>query len=73
MAKRTLGNPQFWGGWAIFESDIGNQCIPKNDIKPDHTLSMECPCEPYVGEEGQVLHNANDGREEYEEGRRKPH
>ncbi len=50
-------------------------CVPLDDTHP-HTLDDEgsCWCEPVYDEDYSIyVHNSADGREDYEEGRRKPH
>lgn len=46
---------------------------PTNDIR-EHILSLDCPCQPVLDEEDNiVIHNSFDGREAYERGDRKHH
>lgn len=46
---------------------------PLDDIK-EHTWGMTCACCPEFDEEDEILlHHAFDGREDYEEGRRRYH
>lgn len=46
--------------------------VPINDLK-EHVLTINCWCNPEEQEEGVLVHNAADGREDYENGKRKPH
>lgn len=61
------------------EHDCGSQgpfhCVPIDDLR-EHTLDDNgtCWCEPEHDEYYDLfIHNSADGREDYEEGRRKPH
>lgn len=47
--------------------------VPIADLR-DHELSLDCWCKPYVDEEEEslIIHNALDGREDFELGIRKP-
>jgi hypothetical protein len=46
--------------------------VPLSDTR-EHEVSINCWCSPEYDEEfDQVLHNAADGREDFEEGKRKP-
>ena len=45
---------------------------PLHDLR-DHTLTETCWCKPVINEDGIVVHNSMDGREDYEEGRRWRH
>lgn len=55
------------GAW----EDMPSEVHPLNDLKP-HILGgrQPCWCKP-VDDEGTIVHNALDGREAFEEGRRK--
>lgn len=50
-------------------------CLPIDDFR-EHTLDDKgkCWCRPIYDEDCNIyIHNSMDGREDYEEGRRKPH
>lgn len=73
--------------WLLVEYDFGSdgvvsQCLPKDDIKThDEHLQFHkydkgkyrssCWCEAKVNEDGLVVHNSADGREQFEESERK--
>jgi hypothetical protein len=48
--------------------------IPIDDLA-DHDIGdkVTCFCDPQVDEDGLYIHNSFDGREDYEEGKRKHH
>jgi hypothetical protein len=45
-------------------------CYPLNDLHPHRSTDEHCPCNPFW-DEGVLVHNAFDGRELIEDGRRK--
>lgn len=45
--------------------------IPTNDLR-EHSTDSTCWCRPEEHEDGLIVHNAMDGREQYETGIRKP-
>lgn len=54
-------------GWAVLEDHYGVvHVIPTHDDK--NHLHAQCPCEPVVDTEGAMVHNAFDGRVQYENG-----
>ena len=57
--------------WEVWErGDTGQRhVIPQDDLKP-HDLINYCWCNP-VDDEGIIVHNSMDKREEYERGERK--
>jgi hypothetical protein len=56
------------------ECDDNAHIIPLDDLYP-HKLSKDCWCHPQEDDEHPELlvHQAADGRLDYEEGRRRPH
>lgn len=46
--------------------------VPCNDLREHDTDGEECWCCPRL-EDGVVIHNSADGREAYEDGRRRRH
>lgn len=48
-------------GWLVFETTIGVQVLPINDIAA-HSLHDLCPCHPRW-EAGVLIHSSHDGRE----------
>lgn len=52
-------------GWAVFEGGI---VAPVNDLRDHELANQDCWCRPRL-EEGIIIHNSMDRREEYEEGR----
>lgn len=47
--------------------------FPVNDLQPHETDGGICWCHPLIDlDEGMIIHNAMDGREQYETGERKP-
>lgn len=55
--------------WKAWETDTLPHVMPINDLR-DHTLSTDCWCRPF-SDEGVIVHNSMDRREEYERGERK--
>jgi hypothetical protein len=55
------------GGWQL----EGQHVTPRNDVR-EHVLSLRCDCQPTrdVLAPEVIIHNAFDGREAYEEGRK---
>ena len=49
-----------------------SQLHPINDIRPHVVDGNECWCGAESNEDGTIVHNAADGREQYERGERKP-
>jgi hypothetical protein len=60
--------------WMAEECDGHAHCIPLEDTYP-HKLGADCWCQPVEDEDNPflLLHNAHDGRVDYEEGWREPH
>lgn len=57
--------------WAVIpEADGPYHVIPIWDMR-NHTVSEACWCRPQRNEEGTLVHNSMDRREEYERGERK--
>lgn len=54
-----------FGGWEV-------HVVPMRDQRPHVTIACTCWCSPTVNENGAIVHNALDGREPFEEGKRKP-
>jgi hypothetical protein len=53
--------------WIVTVLDDGTLCVyPKHDVRP-HTIN-DCWCGSYY-EDGVLIHNSMDRREEYERGR----
>lgn len=61
-------------GWMEFVSPGSGQrnICPTYDIGP-HCLDEVCHCGAEMDEDGLLVHNALDGREDYEQGRRARH
>lgn len=60
-----------WERWIM---DCGDyHIIPKNDTH-EHVFTMECACcpEPDEDMDNLIMHNSFDGREDFENGKRKP-
>lgn len=57
-------------GWTEF--DPPRELVPLNDVR-QHVQGMRCWCDPEVDETMTVIHRACDRREDYIQGRRKPH
>ena len=47
--------------------------FPVDDAFEHVTEGYECWCNPEVTEDGVVVHNSADGRDDYEDGKRKVH
>ena len=43
---------------------------PTNDLREHVTVGLECWCKPRVDEDDVIVHNALDGREQWETGRK---
>lgn len=43
---------------------------PRNDFRPHETDGKPCWCKPTANDDGVIVHNSMDRREEYEEGRK---
>lgn len=57
------------GGWLVREArGEPTQVIPLDDLRP-HSTDDPCWCKPFI-EDGIVVHNSMDGREQYEAGRK---
>ena len=74
MAFRSLNAlpPEPVACGARSDSDPGGDAfhvVPIDDLR-EHDLDMSCWCHP-VDDEGVIVHNSMDGREDYETGRRK--
>lgn len=55
--------------WGVYHAADGSaHVIPEADLKP-HVESDCCWCDPY-DDDGVVVHNSMDRREEYERGRK---
>lgn len=63
--------PPPWG-WMTVDHKASATChvFPTWDIY-GHIFSEECRCQPYIDENGFWSHNAWDGREPYEMGRKR--
>lgn len=65
-------------GWSWLKSEIAGEhkndlhLTPMNDLRR-HIIGPKCWCEPEEGDGCRYLHAPADGRNDYEEGRRKPH
>lgn len=59
------------GGW-ICQAGAGDPTAvwPLDDLYAHQPMSEHCPCNPFW-DDGVLVHNAFDGREDFEEGRRK--
>lgn len=63
-----------FGGWCLERGTDGTyHVVPRKDLATHITYEERCTCEPELNVDGVVVHNAFDGREEYEQGRRKVH
>lgn len=68
-----MENNEYDNGWGVFKLSGGDVHVaPLFDIG-EHIIDADCQCCPAQGVDGECVHNSFDGREEYEEGRRKPH
>ena len=68
-----MEDSEYSNGWGVFKLSGGDVHVaPLFDIG-EHLLEASCPCCPTENDGGEYVHNSFDGREEYEEGRRKPH
>ncbi len=57
--------------WAlVIRGPLSMHGVPVDDLR-DH-LYEDCPCKPVEHEPGFWVHNSFDGREAFEEGKRKP-
>lgn len=56
MTELTIGNPF--------------HVYPLNDFRPHEVDGKSCWCNPTVDQDGVIVHNSMDRREEYEEGRK---
>lgn len=45
---------------------------PENDLKEHLLDGCKCWCNPEEDEDGVIVHNSMDGREDFETGKRKP-
>lgn len=50
-------------GWIAYDNPL--EVMPVNDLK-DHDFGEKCWCKPFYEEEGTLIHNSADGRENYE-------
>ena len=59
-----------WENLSVFLNDKLHyqHVVPCGDLKR-HQLDPVCWCNPTVDEDGLVIHNTVDGREEYEQGK----
>lgn len=58
-------------GWMVIELEDEVHVVPTYDLKP-HYVDEDCWCEPLEVTPGCFEHNAADGREDFENGVRKP-
>lgn len=63
-----------WRNWHFYRDNICGKetevhLVPDDDYRP-HEAEETCWCKPVETEPGQFSHNAMDGREAYEEGRK---
>lgn len=58
----------------ILDAAEKTHIVPLRDLR-EHELSIHCWCEPTQDDEQETiwLHHAADGREQYEDGTRRPH
>lgn len=63
--------PSDTGEFAWYSHLKTGECVPGADIRL-HQVGADCWCRPDISE-GFVSHNAGDGREDYESGRRVKH
>jgi hypothetical protein len=57
-------------GWSVLRDPW--EVLPNDDIG-EHTSGLDCRCRPTVNDEDAIIHNAFDGREDIETGRRRCH
>lgn len=57
-------------GWALMSEPM--EILPFNDTH-QHRGGLDCWCRPHLNDDEVIVHNAADRREDYVEGRRKPH
>lgn len=55
----------------VIEPGQGWHIVPNGDLR-EHDTGVVCWCRPVPTEDGIVVHTSMDGREAFEEGRRKP-
>lgn len=63
----TNGNALDRCGWVLLAQPW--EVMPTDDIK-EHVSGLECGCRPTADDEGTIVHNAFDHREDYETGKR---
>lgn len=60
-------NPQQYG-WIVVPGDCGNHVMPSDEA---HTPDLNCKC-GFHKDENVIVHHSFDGREDFENGKRKP-
>jgi hypothetical protein len=55
------------------ENGTIHHTIPLNDLRVHSADYDKCWCKPRLDEDGNLIHNAADGRERYEQGRARKH
>ena len=55
--------------WAVIDNRDGIRCVFPTDDFREHVLSSDCWCKPR-NDNGVLVHNSMDRREEYERGRK---
>ncbi len=66
------GIPMDDQGWTEDSYEGGSfvHVYPVNDLREHITQGLECWCKPRVDEDDVIVHNAMDGREQWETGRK---
>lgn len=60
--------------WALTRGIDGClHVLPLGDDMAHTTRAEKCECKPQLSEHGNIVHNARDGREDYETGKRQRH
>ena len=70
MTKMGVKCPH--SGWVVVKGKVRAHVFPKGDLR-EHIRSKFCWCSPDIDENGNIIHNSADGREDYEQKTRQTH
>lgn len=70
MTKMGVECPH--SGWVVVPGKHRVHVVPKGDLR-EHIRSKFCWCSPDIDEDGNIIHNAADRREDYEQKTRQTH
>ena len=59
-------------GWVVVGGGYRAHVLPARDLR-EHIRSKFCWCSPDIDEDGNIIHNSADGREDYEQKTRQTH